>query len=59
MSPLEFHPLADFFPLLDGQDFAELVTDLPSSTSAFVLRRSTSFCRRPWTPVWRAGLGLR
>ena len=23
MSPLEFHPLADFFPLLDGQDFAE------------------------------------
>src|SRR5262245_65444560 len=30
MNRLEFHPLADIFPLPDGQDFAELVADIKS-----------------------------
>src|SRR5215831_11998710 len=28
MSGLEFHPLADLFPMLDGEPFAELVADI-------------------------------
>src|SRR5262249_52968379 len=35
---------------------AERVTDLPPSTFAFVLRRSTTFCRRSWTPASREGV---
>src|SRR5436190_18430105 len=28
MTALEFHPLASLFPLLEGQDFAEIVADI-------------------------------
>src|SRR5262249_32988139 len=34
----------------NGHDVGR-VADLPASTSAFVLGRSTAFCRRPWTPA--------
>ena len=45
-SALEFHPLADVFPLLDGEEFEALATDIAPAvaTANGAVRRSPQPC---------------